>query len=252
MAAKIAGWRSAFMAALAAMALVCGSIAPTAAQNLPSPPAALQQDAAFARFIAMIRGHLLSGTELAGQRKWDAAYPHFRFPSEEVYGMIRDDLRLYRTPPFDGALKSLARTVKARSSRHYAVALKRVEDALAAAEAGLKARQENWPRFVLTVAVAVLKIAPDEYDDAIVKGRIVRPIGYQTARGFILQAERMMESVAGEFPDGNAAAWDDIRAGFVALKRAFAPVTPHRRAVLDYDAVLAIVTQIEMAVGRLA
>ena len=47
---------------------------------------------AFGRFIALIRGHLLTGDELASQRQWDAAHPHFSFPTEEIYGIIREDL----------------------------------------------------------------------------------------------------------------------------------------------------------------
>src|ERR1700680_3677350 len=61
-------------------------------------PAALPPDVAFGRFIALIRGHLLTGDELASQREWDAARPHFSFPTEEIYGVIREDLRAYKTP----------------------------------------------------------------------------------------------------------------------------------------------------------
>ncbi|HEY5216726.1 MAG TPA: hypothetical protein VIJ17_07515, partial [Pseudolabrys sp.] len=49
--------------------------------------------------------------------------------------------------------------------------------------------------------------------DAVAQGRIVRPIGYQTARGFILQADRMIESVAPELEGNNAAAFGEMRAG---------------------------------------
>jgi hypothetical protein len=218
---------------------------------IAKPLAALPPDVAFGRFIALIRGHLLTGEELIAQRRWVAAHPHFSFPTEEIYGVIREDLRTYRTPPFDGALKALARTVKAQSVKQYPKARQKVEDALAAADAGLKARQPNWPRFVVTVAIETLKTAPDEYDDAIAKGRIVRPIGYQTARGFILQADRMIESVAGEFTGDNAAALADIRAGFTELKKAFASVTAPKQPAIDYPAVLAIAAKIELAAGKL-
>lgn len=214
-------------------------------------PAALPQDLAFARSIALIRGHLLTGDELVGRRQWNAAHPHFSFPTEEIYGVIRDDLRSYKTPPFDGALKALARTVKAHNAKQYPKARKMVEDALAAADAGLKAKAPNWPRFVVAVAIEVLKAAPDEYDDAIAKGRIVRPIGYQTARGFSLQADRMIESVAGELASSNAAALSEIRAGFAQLKRAFTSVNAPKQPLIDYAAVLGIVSKIELAAATL-
>ena len=219
------------------------------------PPAALTPDVAFGRFVALIRGHLLTGEELVGQRQWDAARPHFSFPTEEIYGVIREDLRRYQTPPFDGALKVLARAVKTHSVKQYPMALRKVENALAAADAGLKARQPNWPRFVVIVAVETLKTAPDEYDDALAKGpnfgRIVRPIGYQTARGFILQADRMFESVAGEFAGNNATALSDIRTGFAQLKQAFGGVTAPKIAAVDSAVVAETVARIEAAAGRL-
>lgn len=214
-------------------------------------PATLPPDIAFGRFIALIRGHLLTGEELVGQRQWSAAHPHFSFPTEEIYGVIREQLRTYKTPPFDGALKALARTVKAHNAKQYPKARKKVEDALAAADAGLKVRQPTWPRFVVEVAIAVLKTAPDEFDDAVAQGRIVRPIGYQTARGFILQADRMIESAAPELEVNNAAAFSEIRAEFAKLKQAFASVTAPKQAVMDYPAILAIVARIERAAGKL-
>jgi hypothetical protein len=230
------------------------------AQVIPPPavaktPAALSKDLAFARFIALIRGHLLTSDELAGQGQWEAAASHAGFPREEVYGIIRDDLRNYKTPPFDDALKALVRAAKARNAAQYAKARKSVEDSLAAADAALKAKAANWPRFVVAVAIEVLKTAPDEYDDAIGTGRnlgrIARPIGYQTARGFILQADRMFESVAGELSGGNAAALSDIRAGFAQLKQAFASVAAPKHAPIDYAAVLSIVSKMEAAAAKL-
>jgi hypothetical protein len=223
------------------------------AQTVPAAKvlAPLPPDVAFGRFIALIRGHLLTGEELVVRRQWDAARPHFNFPTEEVYGVIRGELRSYKTPPFDGALKSLARTVKSHSARQYPGALRKVESALAAADTGLKARQPDWARFQVKVAVEVLKTAPDEFDDAVAGGRIVRPIGYQSARGFILQADRMFESVADEFAGGHADALADIRAGFARLKAAFASVNAPRQPVLDGQTVLGIVTAIESAAGKL-
>jgi hypothetical protein len=214
-------------------------------------PAALPPDVAFGRFIALIRGHLLSGEELVKQRDWSDAHPHFMFPLEEIYGVIRDDLRGYKTPPFDGALKALARTVQARNARQYPKALESVERALAAADAELKTRQTDWPRFELAAAIAVVKTAAEEYEDAIAKDRIVHPVGYRTARGFILQADRMIESVAGDLAAKNADALRDLRDGLSQLKQAFATVNAPKRPSIDAAAMLGIVSRIESAAGKL-
>jgi hypothetical protein len=95
------------------------------------------------------------------------------------------------------------------------------------------------------VAVAVLKSAPDEYDDAVVKGRIVRPIGYQTARGFMLQADRMIESVSAELERGNAMTLADIRAGLSQLKTNFASLAAPKEAVTADATFLNAVAKIE-------
>src|SRR5476649_2570234 len=238
------------LVALAAMpSSLTAQVAPPAAAA--KPPVASAHDLAFARFIALIRGHLLTGDELVSQRQWDTASQHISFPREEIYGIIRDDLRNYKTPPFDDALKALVRAVKAHNSPQVQKARARVEEALAAADAGLKAKVPNWPRFVVTVAVEVLKAAPDEFDDAVAKGRIVHPIGYQTARGFILQADRMIERVASEVTGDSATALSEVRAGFTPLKQAFASLNAPKQPTIDTAAVLSAVSKIEAAAGKL-
>jgi len=233
---------------LAAPAPLIAQSAPPAAAN---PPVTSAPDLAFGRFIALIRGHLLEGDDLVKLRQWDTAYPHFNFPHEEIYGIIRDDLRGYKTPPFDGALRALARTVKARNAKQYTKDMDKVETALSAADAGLKAKVPDWPRFEVSVAMSVLKNAPDEYDDAIANGRVVHPVGYRTARGFILQAERMIESTAPDFDVDSAASLADIRAGFAQLKTVFSPANAPERPPIEQAAFLAVVAQIESASAKL-
>lgn len=249
--------RSAFRLAIGVLIIVAALPPALEAQVVAPPPAvakptaALPQDLAFARFIALIRGHLRTGDELVSQRQWDAASPHFMFPTEEIYGIIREQLSAYKTPPFDGALKALGRAVKTHNAGQYVKARKKVEESLAAADAGLKAKTPNWSRFEMAVAIEVLKTAPDEYDDAFAKGRIVHPIGYQTARGFILQADRMVESVAAEIPSDNAVALRNIRAGFAQLKQALASVNAPKKATIDYAAVSSLVSKIQSAAEKL-
>jgi hypothetical protein len=215
------------------------------------PPALSAADVSFGRNIALIRAHLLTGDELVAQRNWQDAASHFSFPREEIYGLIREDLRTYKVPAFDWALKALVNVAKARNARQLPKARQSVETLLGAADASLKTRQQSWPRFTLAVAIAVLKTAPDEYDDAVVKGRVARPIGYQTARGFVLQAERMIESVAGEFAGDNAAALVDIQAGFTELKAAQPSVNAPKQAAIDDAAFQRAVGKIETAAAKL-
>ena len=214
--------------------------------------AGLPPELAFAVRVALLRGHLLVGDELVKQQQWNAALPHFLHPTEEIYGDIQGELAGYNVPRFDGALKALAQVVKGRKGgADYVKALKAVNDALAAADAGMKARQSNWSGFVVEAAVEALKAASGEYQQAIVGGRIAKPVEYQDARGFILQADRMIESVAPDLQKKDPAALDQVRAGLVELKKAFPSAMPPRTPVKDYGGVLADVSRIELAAGKL-
>jgi hypothetical protein len=214
--------------------------------------ARLPPELAFAVRIALLRGHLLVGDELVKQQQWNAALPHFLHPTEEIYGDIQGELAGYNVPPFDGALKALAQAVKARKGGgDYAKALKAVNDALAAADAGMKARQSNWSGFVVEAAVEALKAASGEYQQAIVGGRIAKPVEYQDARGFVWEAERMIESVAADLQKQNAAALHEVRAGMAELKLAFPSPTPPRTPLKDHATVLGDVSRIELAAGKL-
>ncbi len=211
----------------------------------------LPPELAFAVRIALLRGHLLVGDELVRQQQWNAALPHFLHPAEEIYGDIKDQLAEYKVPPFDASLKALSDVVKAKKSNDYAKALKSVNDALAAADAGMKAKQGNWPAFVVEAAVEALKAAPTEYQQAVVNGRIAKPVEYQDARGFIWQAERMIESVAADLQKKDATALGEMRAGLAELKNAFPSPMPPRVPVKDHAAVLGDVSRIELAAGKL-
>jgi hypothetical protein len=214
--------------------------------------ARLPPELAFAVRIALLRGHLLVGDELVKQQQWNAALPHFLHPTEELYGDIQSELAGYNVPPFDAALKALAQVVKTRKvGADYAKALKRVNDALAAADAGMKARQSNWSGFVVEAAVEALKAASGEYEEAIVGGRIAQPLEYRDARRFVWAARRWVVSVGADPTRRRAGALREVRAGMAELKLAFPSPTPPRMPVKDHATVLGDVARIELAAGKL-
>jgi hypothetical protein len=212
----------------------------------------LPPDLDFALKIAELRGHLLVGDELVKQGQWVAAMPHFLHPTEEIYGEIRGRLKDYNTPPFETALKSLARVVKAKKSGDdYDKALRMVQDALAAADKGLKAKQGQWESFTVESAVELLKASANEYEEAIVNGRIAKPVEYQDARGFIWEAETMIESVAPALEKKDAEALKHLRDAIAELKKAFPAAMPPKSPVKDYGTLLGDVSRVELAAGRL-
>jgi len=213
-------------------------------QNLPP-------DLDFALKIAQIRGHLLVGDELVQQGQWNAALPHFLHPTEELYGPIRGKLKDYGTPPFESALKALAATVKQKKGGDdYARALSGVNDALAATDAGVKAKQPS-DGFSVETALELLMSATNEYEEAIVKGRIAKPVEYQDSRGFVWQAETMIEAHAAALEKQDAAALKAVRDGFAELKKTWPAAMPPKTPVKDHAGVLADVARIELAIGKL-
>jgi hypothetical protein len=212
----------------------------------------LPPDLDFALKISQIRGHLLVGDELVRQAQWAAALPHFLHPGEELYGPIRGRLKDYDTPQFATALKLLATTVKQKKGGDdYANTLKAVEDALATADAGLKVKQQNWDSFQVETALELLKSATHEYEEAIVKGRIAKPVEYQDSRGFVWQSEKMIEAVAPALEKKNADALKQVRAGYAELKKAWPDAMAPKMPVKDYATVLSDVSRIELSVGKL-
>ena len=214
----------------------------------PSLPADLD----FALKIEQIRGHLLVGDQLVKLGQWNAAYPHFGHPTEELYVGIRARLREYKVPPFEAALKVLANVVKTRKGGdEYAKALAAVDQALAAADAALKEKQTEWASFTVEAAIELVKSATGEYEEAIVNGRIAKPVEYQDARGFIWQAEKMIEGVAPALEKKDAEALDKVRTGFAELKKGWPSPMPPKTPVKDLGAILGDVSRIELAAGKL-
>jgi hypothetical protein len=214
--------------------------------------AELPPDLDFALKISQIRGHLLVGDELVKQGQWAGALPHFLHPSEELYGPIRGRLKDYQTPQFSSALKLLSNAVKAKKGGDdYDKALQAVEEALGAADVGLKAKQPNWDSFEVETALELLKSSTNEYQQAIVKGRIAKPVEYQDSRGFVWQSEKMIESVAPALEKKNADALKAVRDGYAELKKAWPAAMAPKTPVKDYAAVLGDVSRIELSIGKL-
>jgi hypothetical protein len=212
----------------------------------------LPPELALAVRVALLRGHLGVGDELVRQKQWNAALPHFLHPIEELYADIKDPLAEMNVPTFEDALKALADVVKAKKGgADYARALKAVTGPVVAADAALKTKQADWPGFIAEAAIESIKAAGSEYENAVVDGKLAKPVEYQDARGFIWQADRMIESVAVELQKKDASSLKQVRAGFAELKKVFPAAMPPRRPVKDHAQLLAIISRIELAAGKL-
>lgn len=239
------------IAALAAPLPASAQPAQVPAARSVKIPATLPPDVAFARQLAFLRADLLVADALVKERDWVDARPHAAFPREEVYGVIRENLRTYKVPAFDGALRELAHAIRARKVKRYERALGKVRASLAAADRALKARQPDWPRFTLQVAVATLSRAPEEYDDAVANGRVVRAVGYQSARGIVFEAAQMIDGVGEALAAKDAQALAELRASLSQLKSAFGPLAAPKQAPAELATVKSLVARIETSARRL-
>src|SRR4029453_2834124 len=74
--------------------------------------------------------------------------------------------------------------------------LKMVDQRLDAALAVAKRFMTPVRNFTIRSAVEVLRVAQSEYETSMEDGRFVKPVEYQDSRGFVWQAERMLEGAA--------------------------------------------------------
>jgi len=213
--------------------------------------AELQPSIHLYRGIEMIRGHLLVGGELIDAGRWADALPHFLHPEEEIYASLRDHLKTFNIAPFQVALKSLSQTVKAKNKEAYLRARAALDERLAAAEAAVKAKEENGTYFTLETALEVLQQAADEYAEAVEKGRIANVVEYQDARGFVMEVDRLVGTIMPAASAKNADAAKAVQASLTDLKATFPAVTPPKQAVKDPGEFLSAIAKFELQLGNL-
>ena len=116
----------------------------------------------------------------------------------------------------------------------------------------MKAKESDWPGFATEAAIEAMKTAAGEYQQAIVKGKIAKPVEYQDARGFIWQARpNARERCARPAEERLPSSLKQVRAGLAELKKVFPTAMPPRTPVKDHAAMLAIMSRIELAAGKL-
>lgn len=205
----------------------------------------------FYRDIQRLRGHLVVGDELVREGRWKEALPHFQHPEKEIYGELRAGLKTHGVPPFAAALQALAKTVKAKDRAGYAKALAAVEERLAAVDRSLRAQESDWPAFAVEAAVEMLRSAADEYGKAVDGERIRNVVEYQDAHGFVVQAERLVATVADDLARKDADAAAAIRAALADLNAGLPGPMPPQKPVSDLSRILGDISRIELQLGRL-
>ena len=104
--------------------------------------------------------------------------------------------------------------------------------------------------FTARSAAEVLKVALSEYETSIEDGRFVKPVEYQDSRGFVWEAERMIEGAAPELARIDAAALARIRGALAKLKAAWPAPMPPDAPILQPGEMSALISDIELHASR--
>src|SRR6185369_16840912 len=82
----------------------------------------------------------------------------------------------------------------------------------------LDAKHRESPAFIVTVAMAVVQAAADDFENGVSEGQIVDIIEYQDARGFVLEAQAFIEAASINLKASNRGAYGILMAELEALK----------------------------------
>jgi len=157
-------------------------------------------DLAYLLQLGLMRGHLLVGHELYQTGHGEHAKTHMKHPRSELYAGIESALASRGASGFANELEHLAKAVEndegsVAVARGYAELMKvisrnetRVEPSSKNASAKLK------------LAVALLRVAGEEYAIAVVDGKMQNAHEYQDAFGFT----RIARGIVSGLPKGNA------------------------------------------------
>ena len=104
--------------------------------------------------------------------------------------------------------------------------------------------------FTARSAGEVLKVALSEYETSIEDGRFSKPVEYQDSRGFVWEAERMLEAAAPELAKADADALARMREALAKLKVAWPAPMPPAAPILQPGELSALVSDIELHASR--
>ena len=159
-------------------------------------------------------------------------------------------IKLHDIKPFRHELQALAQTVKAKRKGAYEQARKAVDRSLDGAFTVARRFMTPLSGFTARTAAEVLKVAVGEYTESMEGGRFVKPVEYQDSRGFVWEAERMIEGAAGELRKADPDALAKVRAALAKLKTAWPAAMPPPAPVLEVGQISALVSDIELHVSR--
>jgi len=191
--------------------------------------------------LAQMQGHLLVAEDLLRRGDPKGAEPHVGHPVDELYATLQPAIQEHRLPAFLDSLESLRQHVRLTpGAPGTAQKLAKAQQVIAAASQALAPTLSNQPTLVLLVCRQLAESAAAEYAGAVAGDRIVETIEYQDARGFLLQADRLLQQASRATPaaTGRLAG---AQARISALLKGFPTSQPPARSILSVSQVNSLV-----------
>lgn len=143
--------------------------------------------------LGLMRGHLLVGRELYHAGHIEHAKMHMKHPESELYEVIRPALDKRGSKGFANELQALAVSVESEEGIEAVdIAYASAVSAIGQSE-NLVSEEHTNLEAKLNLAAAILMIAAEEYDIAVVDGEMQNAHEYQDAYGFTHIAEAIVD-----------------------------------------------------------
>ncbi len=212
----------------------------------PTQTTAESKDVDYMSALALMKGHLIVAKELLDLGKPDQAEPHIGHPVEELYGDVENQLSERNVAEFKTTLNQLHDLVKSapdapQVTADYQASMEAIDGAIEA----LSETQRQSPQFVLKVINRLLETAQEEYEAAIIDGKVVELLEYQDSRGFVIYAETLYQNISEQMSQKNPEAHQGLESTLNELKKAWPSVNPPEPVVITPEQVSQLVATIK-------
>lgn len=198
--------------------------------------------------LLLMKGHLRIGKELLDAGRTDNAREHFGHPMAEVYEDSRPALVKRGVKGLRRNLVALTEAMEGNRSQaavaeSYGRAVAAIDRALATIDGATRAT----PRFIHTVALALLSSALEEYEESVKGDKIADLHEFQDARGFVLVARDWVAAHAAALEARDPDAYQQVARHIDAVAAVIAPAVPTAATKADVSKVAGAVSRVALA-----
>lgn len=251
---------------LSMLAAACSSPSEEAAPATSSEPAAESsefsaEDVTTASSLWQINGHHLVAIQLGTDGDFQGAVAHTRHPIDELMASVSTEVAERGGPDGSSNVQALDEQTKAAADAAAAEDLAGIETAAAQTSETVTAAAAALPggaseAFTGSVIADLLTTVGNEYEEAVVDGKVKMPVEFQDAYAFVTVANARYEEIAATVEAKDTEAAEEIEEAFSTLTSALpGPVPVPSQRIMDAgDVVFAadlISRELEETVGAL-